>query len=132
MEKSKKPTVMLVDDDRVTKELLKNFLRNDDYPLIGEAANGVDAVMKCVELKPDIVLLDIYMPKMDGMSALDEILKACPETMVLMISGDATIDKVKEALAKGAAGFLVKPLKPASVLDKISSCWKKKNTLALP
>lgn len=123
---SRKPSVLVVDDDRITKELLTSILLSDGYLVVGEASNGADAVMKCVNVKPDIVLLDIIMPKMDGIQALEEIRKAIPATMVIMVSGEATIDKIKEALAKGAAGFIVKPLKPASVLDKISSCWKAK------
>ena len=121
---SKKPSILLVDDDRMVKELLKSFLGADGYPVAGEASNGVDAVMKCMELKPDIVLLDINMDKMDGIKALEEIRKAMPSTMVLMISANAKLDIIKDALAKGAAGFIVKPLKPASVLDKINDCWK--------
>ncbi len=129
MDISKKPSVLVVDDDRMMQELLKFMLRSEAYPIVGQASNGADAVMQCLELKPDIVLLDINMPKMDGIQALEEIRKASPATMVLMVSGDATIDKVKEALEKGAAGFVVKPLKPASVLDKISNCWKERNSL---
>jgi two-component system chemotaxis response regulator CheY len=128
MDIPKKPSVLVVDDDRMMQELLKFMLRSESYPIVGQASNGADAVMQCLELKPDIVLLDINMPKMDGIQALEEIRKASPATMVLMVSGDATIDKVKEALEKGAAGFVVKPLKPASVLDKISSCWKERNS----
>ena len=124
---SKKPSVLVADDDKSMRDLLRFILNSEDYPVVGEASNGIDAVMNCVELKPDIVLLDINMPKMDGIQALEEILKARPSMMVLMVSGDVTIDKVKEVLAKGAAGFLVKPLKPASVLDKINSCWKQRH-----
>ena len=129
---SEKPSVLIVDDDRMTQELLKNILLNDGYLVVGEASNGLDAVMKCLSLEPDIVLLDIYMPKMDGIQALEEIRKASPATIVLMISGSATIDKVKEALAKGAAGFLVKPLKPALVLNMINACWKQRATTTTP
>ena len=128
MEGTKKPSVMVVDDDRMMQEMLKFILRSESYPIVGQASNGEDAVMQCGELKPDIVLLDINMPKMDGIQALVEIRKASPSTMVLMVSGDATIDKVKEALEKGAAGFIVKPLKPASVLDKIRACVKERNS----
>lgn len=124
---SKKPSVLVVDDDRMTVELLQYFLRNEGYHVVGEASNGVDAVMQCVKLKPDIVLLDINMPKMDGLQALEEIRKANPAAMVLMVSADATMDKVKEALKKGAAGFVVKPLKPSSVLDSLRMCLKEKN-----
>lgn len=128
MDKSKKPSVLVADDDKSMRELLKLILSSENYPVVGEASNGHEAVMNCVELKPDIVLLDINMPIMEGIEALEEIRKASPSTMVLMVSGDATINKVKEALEKGAVGFVVKPLKPAIVLDKIRSCWNKKNT----
>ena len=128
MEEPKKPSVLVVDDDRMMQELLKFILRSESYPIIGQASNGADAVMQCGELKPDIVLLDINMPKMDGLQALEEIRKASPATMVLMVSGDATMEKVKEALKKGAAGFVVKPLKPASVLDKIRTCMQERQS----
>jgi two-component system chemotaxis response regulator CheY len=121
-----KPSIVVVDDDRMTMELLKFILRSEEYRVIGQATNGADAVVLCVERKPDIVLLDINMPKMDGIQALEEIRKASPEVMVLMVSADSTMEKVKEALEKGAVGFVVKPLKPASVLDKIRDCLKAK------
>ena len=130
MSVSKKPSVLVADDDRSMRELLKAILNSENYPIVGEVSNGLDVVLKCVELKPDVVLLDINMPKIDGIKALEEIRKARPSTMVLMVSGDLTVDRVKEALANGAAGFVVKPLKPASVLDKINSCWKQKNAHA--
>ena len=109
---------------------MKDILHSESYPVAGEVTNGIDAVMKCLELKPDIVLLDLHMPKMNGLHSLEEILKSTPSVMVLMVSGNATIDEVKEALAKGAAGFLIKPLKPATVLDKIGVCWKNKSLKA--
>ena len=116
--------MLVVDDDSMMREMLKLILRSEEYRIAGEAANGQDAVMQCVELKPDLVLLDINMPKMDGLRALEEIRKAAPEAMVMMVSGDATMGKVKEAIDKGALGFIVKPLNPASVLDRIERCIK--------
>ena len=80
--------------------------------------------MSCVELKPDIIFIDLHVPKMNGIKALEEIRKASPETIVLMLGSDATIDTVKEALSKGASGFIVKPLRPASILDKLNLCWQ--------
>ena len=80
-----------------------------------------------MDLNPDIVLLNINMPKMDGLQALEEIRKANPAVKVLMISADSTTDKVKEALNKGAVGFVVKPLKPAKVLTMIETCMSEKN-----
>ncbi len=127
MAETKKPSVLVVDDDTLMRVMLKSILENsDEYQVVGEASNGQDAVMKCVALKPDMVLLDINMPKMDGLQALVEIRKANPAAMVLMVSGDATMDNVKEAIQKGAVGFVVKPLNPANVLDKVKMCFKGK------
>jgi len=123
-----KPSVLVVDDDSMMREMLKLILRSEDYRIAGEAANGQDAVMQCVNRKPDLVLLDINMPKMDGLQALEEIRKACPGMKILMVSADATMGKVKEAIEKGAMGFIVKPLNPASVLDRVGMCFKKKGS----
>ena len=126
MAKSKKPAVVVVDDDIMMREMLKLILRSDEYNVIGEAANGKNAIALCESLKPGLVLLDINMPEMDGFQALEEIRKICPDTLVIMISAEATMDRVSEAIKKGAVGFVVKPLNAASVLDKISHCYSKR------
>lgn len=126
MEKSEKYSVIVVDDDSMMREMLKFILRSEDYPVIGEASNGQDAIVLCAKKKPGLVLLDINMPIMDGLQALEGILKISPATIVLMVSAEATMDKVSKAIEKGAAGFVVKPLNSASVLDKIAMCIKRK------
>ena len=108
------------------REMLKFILRSEDYQVIGEASNGQDAIVLCARKKPGVVLLDINMPKMDGQQALEEIRKVSPTTIVLMVSAEATMDKVREAIAKGADDFVVKPLNSASVLDKLAICLKRK------
>ena len=115
---------MVVDDDSMMREMLKLILLSEDYQVIGEATNGKNAVALCAKLKPELVLLDINMPVMDGLQALEEIRKLNPATIVMMVSANATMDKVSEAIVKGAAGFLVKPLNAASVLDRIGNCFK--------
>lgn len=122
----RKPTVLIVDDDSMMRETLKIILRSEEYPIAGDATNGQDAIAFCQDFKPGLVLLDINMPKMDGLQALDEIRKVSPESIVMMVSADATMGKVKEAIEKGAAGFVVKPLNPASVLDRIARCVRAK------
>jgi two-component system chemotaxis response regulator CheY len=124
MDKSIKATVVVVDDDGMLRDMLKLMLRGESYSVIGEAANGQDAISQCELLKPDLVLLDINMPKMSGLEALDEILKLTPAPIVLMMSADATMDNVSGAIKKGAAGFVVKPLNAASVLDRIAVTLK--------
>ncbi len=128
METMKKTTVVVVDDDSMMREMLKLMLRSEAYSVIGEAVNGIDAIALCERLTPDLVLLDINMPKMDGLQALEEIRKVSPASIVIMVSVDATMDRVSEAIKKGATGFVIKPLNAANVLDRIAQCLKgKKN-----
>lgn len=126
MVKLEKPSVVVVDDDSLMREMLKTILRSEDYPVIGEASNGQEAIELCARLKPGLILLDINMPRMDGLQALAEIHKISPATKVLMVSAEATMDRVKEAVKNGASGFVVKPLNPAGVLDRVAMCLKGK------
>lgn len=122
----KKPAVVVVDDDHMMREMLKLILHSDGYQVIGEAANGKNAIVLCANLKPGLVLLDINMPEMDGLQALEEIRKVSPATVVVMVSAEATMDRVKDAIGKGATGFVVKPLNAASVLSKIENCFNQR------
>ena len=120
----KKATIVIADDDKILRDILKVVLRSELYQVIGEAENGQDAITKCETLKPDLLLLDINMPKMDGFQALEAILKLAPAPIVLMMSGDATMDNVSSAIKKGAAGFVVKPFNSANVLDRVEAALK--------
>jgi two-component system chemotaxis response regulator CheY len=123
MGKEKKPSVLLVDDDDMLRGMLRLILTSENYQVIGEASNGLDAVEKFKKLQPELVLLDINMPGMDGLQSLEAIHHENPEAIVMMVSAEATMDKVKQALSLGAAGFVVKPFNQASVLDKVESCF---------
>ncbi len=122
-----KPSVIVVDDDSMMREMLKLILRSADYRVLGEAPSGKNGIALCASQKPDFALLDINMPEIDGFQALEEFHKVSPNTMVIMISAEATMDRVNEAIKRGAAGFVVKPLNAAKVISKIESCLKKKN-----
>ncbi|MDP4029121.1 MAG: response regulator [Gallionella sp.] len=126
MNKPLKPSVVVADDDHMMREMLKLILHSDDYQVVGEASNGEDAITLCEKHKPGLVLLDINMPKMDGLQALEQIRKISTATIVLMVSAEATMDRVREAILLGASGFVVKPLNQASVLDRITMALKKK------
>jgi len=122
MVKLTKASVVVVDDDSMMREMLKLILRSESYSVAGEAANGQDAIVLCGKLKPEVALLDINMPGKDGLKALEEIIRVSPATKVLMVSADATMDRVNDAIKKGAAGFVVKPLNSASILDRVAKC----------
>jgi two-component system chemotaxis response regulator CheY len=120
-----KKKVLIVDDDAILRELLKGILRSGDYAIVGEAGNGEQAISLTEKLDPDVVCLDIHMPKMDGIQCLVALKAANPKRNVIMISGDATLPVVQEALAKGAMGFIVKPFNAAKVLETIQRCLAK-------
>jgi two-component system chemotaxis response regulator CheY len=94
--------------------------------VVGEAAYGEDAIALCARLNPRWVLLDIHMPKMDGLQVLAAIRQAQPGVKVVMVSADTTMDKFAEAVQRGAVGFVIKPFNAARVLDKVGECIKRK------
>lgn len=115
------PTVLIVDDDSLLREALKAILRSGDYKVVGEASNGEAALALCRKLRPGLVLLDINMPGMDGLEVLQGIKADSPKTKVIMISAEATHERVKDAILKGAVGFVVKPINAGRVLDDIEA-----------
>lgn len=114
-----KKKIMIADDDAMMRELLKGILRSGEHIIVGEAGNGEQAIEMAKKVTPDLLCLDIHMPKMDGMQCLEALRASMPKLTIIMISGDATLEVVKGALAKGAAGFIVKPFNAAKVLDTI-------------
>lgn len=125
-QKPEQPTILLVDDDSLMRNTLKIILRAYDFPVAGEAADGEEALSLCRQHRPDVVLLDINMPGMDGLATLQALRHEFPVTRVIMISAEATLEKVKEAIACGADGFIVKPFNAGRVLKDITAALIKK------
>ncbi len=113
--------IMVVDDAAFMRITLKNMLERNGFEVVGEAANGAEAVKRFAELSPDIVTMDITMPQMDGVEALREIKKISPEAKVIMISAMGQETMVKEAVLSGAMGFLVKPFKEEAVIKALEN-----------
>ncbi|MFO1326861.1 MAG: response regulator [Rubrivivax sp.] len=110
--------VLIADDAGGSRELLAAILRNFAGPLqIREARNGDDALALWQQLRPRITLLDIDMPGLDGLAALEQIRALDDKAFVAIVSGSSDIDKVKRALSQGAAGFVIKPYKPQRIVD---------------
>ncbi|WP_425391453.1 response regulator [Ekhidna sp.] len=105
-----KKKLLIVDDSSVMRRTIEKNLENYDLEIIGQAANGIEAVQMVMDKKPDVVTLDITMPEMDGIACLEEIMKINPETKVMIIT--ALADKLTGliALDKGARGFMYKPV----------------------
>jgi DNA-binding NtrC family response regulator len=100
--------VLIVDDERSIRHTLRDILEFEKYE-VDEAADGMECLVKVKQNPYDVIILDIKMPKMDGMDALDKIQELARETPVVMISGHASIDTAVEAVKKGAFDFISKP-----------------------
>ncbi len=112
-------TVLIVDDTKFMRNILKNILKKKELEIIGEASNGREAVEKYKELKPDLVTMDIIMPEMDGIQAVKEILKADANAKILMCSAMGQQAMVIEAIQAGAKDFVIKPFQPTRVLEAV-------------
>ncbi|HHV79618.1 MAG TPA: response regulator [Firmicutes bacterium] len=113
-------SVLVVDDTAFMRLTLKNLLTKNGFSVVGEAENGEDAVQKYFELKPDVVTMDITMPKMDGIVALKSILQRDPSAKIIVCSAMGQKPLVIEALASGAKDFIVKPFQPDRVVEALN------------
>lgn len=119
---AKSPTrILIVDDNDMTRAMLRALLRGEDYDVVGEAGNGEQAIEMAQRLKPDIVCLDIEMPKMGGLEALAQIRQILPPPAVLMVTANTERETVQTAIANGAAGYIVKPFNAGRVLAAIEA-----------
>ena len=112
-------TVLVVDDAAFMRMMLKDILTKGGYDVVGEAADGNEAVAKYNELKPDLVTLDITMPNKDGLQALKEIRDNDPNATRIMCSAVGQQAMVIDAIQAGAKDFVVKPFQPDRVLESI-------------
>ncbi|MDA0190464.1 MAG: response regulator [Proteobacteria bacterium] len=117
--KTAHPKILIVDDNDLMRTLLRGILRKEEYEIVGEAKNGAAALELVERLRPDIVCMDVMMPEMDGIEALQAIKAAHPEVRVVMISGNPSKDNVRESIEAGASGFIVKPFNAGRVVDAL-------------
>lgn len=114
-------TFIVVDDAVFMRTVLKRMLTEASYQVVGEAGNGLEAIQLAEKLQPDMMTLDITMPEMDGIQAIDGILKVSPNTKIIMCSAMGQQSKVVEAIKKGAKDFIVKPFEKTRVLQAINN-----------
>ena len=111
--------VLVVDDAAFMRKMVSDALVKGGHEVVGEAGNGVEAVARFQELKPDLTTLDITMPEKDGLAALAEIVAADPSARVVMCSALGQESKVLEAIKLGAKDFVVKPFQPDRVIEAV-------------
>ncbi|MCJ8006275.1 response regulator [Lederbergia wuyishanensis] len=111
--------ILIVDDAAFMRMMIKDILVKNGFEVVGEAVDGVQAVEKYNELKPDLVTMDITMPEMDGITALKEIKAIDPAAKIIMCSAMGQQAMVIDAIQAGAKDFIVKPFQADRVIEAI-------------
>jgi NarL family two-component system response regulator LiaR len=123
--------VLIVDDHPMVRKGLSLFLRAfDDLELAGEAENGADAIQRCGELMPDVVLMDLVMPDMDGIDAIRNICQKRPQVKVIALTSFKEGTRIKNALEAGAIGYLTKDISAEELAWAIRSANSGRATLS--
>lgn len=107
--------ILVVDDSRTSRKMLRRVLENAGHTIIGEGTNGEEGYLKYQELKPELVTLDITMPQLDGLEALQLIKKYDKNAKVIMVTAAGQKDKMIQAIKYGAAEFILKPYEEENV-----------------
>jgi DNA-binding NarL/FixJ family response regulator len=117
--------VLLVDDHAIVRQGLRTFLElQDDIEVVGEAENGAEAVELAQQREPDVVLMDLVMPKMDGIEATRQICAIRPGTKVIALTSFAGDDNVFPAIKAGAAGYQLKDVSPSDLVDAVRAAYR--------
>src|SRR6516162_1901062 len=112
--------ILVVDDHAVVREGLRAFLGvQEGFEIVGEAADGAEAIERAGELDPDVVLMDLVMPKLDGVSAMRELRQRSPRSRVIVLTSFLDDDRLLPALEAGAAGYLLKNSQPGELARAI-------------
>ena len=111
--------ILLVDDLAFVKVVEKDILEKGGHKVVGDASNGAIAVQLYNELQPDLVIMDITMPEVNGLEALDAILKINASAKIIMCSALGQQSLIVEAIERGAKDFIVKPFKPERLISAI-------------
>ena len=123
--------VLIVDDHAMVRQGIATFIElQDDIELVGEAANGREAIARVEELRPDVVLMDLVMPEMDGVTATREIKARHPGVMVLALTSFVNDAQITPALQAGASGYLLKDLSADDLMKAVRAAHRGETPLA--
>lgn len=126
------PSILIADDNERIRRGLKELLETQPgWQVIGEAASGLEAVEKAAQLAPEVVILDISMPQLDGIGAAPLIRKAVPEVELLVLSQHDTPDVVKKALEAGVRGYVLKSTAPRDLVAAVEAVHRHQSFLSV-
>lgn len=118
-------SILIADDHAMVRSAISTWIKTiPDLELIGEAVNGEEAIAKTLSLKPDIVLMDLMMPKVDGIQATQEIIKKLPEAKILIVTSFTEKNRAVESIHVGAHGFILKDASLEELLEAIQAIHK--------
>ena len=120
-----KARVLIADDASFMRQMIREIIEPEGYEVVGEASNGIEAVDQFIELRPDLVTMDIVMPKRSGIDAVKGIIAEDSRACVVMCSALGQETLVMEALQAGARDFIVKPFKPEAVVATMKKLLEK-------
>jgi len=112
--------VLVVDDASFMRLNLKNILESEGFEIIGEGTNGQEAIKLYQAERPDVVTMDITMPEMDGLAAMEKIIEMDPQAKIIMVSAMGQETYIKKAILKGAKNFIVKPFKKEKIVETLN------------
>src|SRR3990172_8667766 len=112
--------ILLADDHALLREGLRGIIASQpDMEVVGEAADGLEAIVKAKELRPDLILMDIQMPGCDGLEATQKIKQSLPETVIVILTVRDDDEKLFAALKNGAQGYLLKDIRSRELLEML-------------
>ncbi len=112
--------VLIVDDASVVRLMIKKILKDSDFTIVGEAENGIEALVKYKELKPDVVTMDMVMPGADGIQATRDIVSFDKDAKVAIVSGIDQREMLMTAIDAGACSYIVKPFESDRVIATLN------------
>lgn len=122
--------IFMADDHAIVRKGLRTLIESEsDMEVIGEASDGVEAVLKVRSLKPDVILMDLVMPRQGGVEAIIEIKKENPDARILVLTSFAEEEKVFSAIKAGALGYLLKDTSPEQLLQAIHDVYRGESSL---
>lgn len=115
----KSMSVLIVDDNDMTREVLRVILRHEGYLVVGEATDGDTGLEMALRLQPNIIFLDVVMPTVSGLDTLKKIKEVLPRTIILMVTSNKDRDTFAAALQGGISGYIIKPFNAGTVMDAL-------------
>ncbi|MBC3917799.1 response regulator [Undibacterium sp. CY18W] len=112
--------ILLVDDNDVTREVLRVILRSEGYDVVGEATDGSTGLEMAVKLKPHLIMLDVVMPKISGIEILPRLKELVPTACVLMVTANKDQATIAEAVKTGIHGYVLKPFNAQKIIDTVA------------